>query len=162
MMTFEIAIARVLDHEGGYVNDPRDPGGETKFGISKRSYPDLDIANLTRDAAVAIYKRDFWDRVHGDELHEDLAYQALDFAVNSGCDTALRYLQRAVGVADDGHFGSESIKALQSQPPAVTLLTYLALRLKFMTGLKNWPVAGKGWAVRIANNMIIAAEDLLS
>uniref|UniRef100_UPI0039E582BF glycosyl hydrolase 108 family protein n=1 Tax=Klebsiella pneumoniae TaxID=573 RepID=UPI0039E582BF len=62
---FDDLIGRVLGHEGGYVNDPRDPGGETQFGISKRAYPNVDIKGLTRETAISIYKRDFWDRVQG-------------------------------------------------------------------------------------------------
>lgn len=161
-MNFDTAIDRVLVSEGGYVNNAADPGGETNFGISKRSYPDVDIANLTRESAVAIYKRDFWDRVNGDNLDPRVAFQALDFAVNSGCETAVRYLQRAAGVADDGRIGPVTTAALNAMPPTVLLLTYLALRLKFMTGLKNWPNAGKGWSRRIADDMVFAAQDSLS
>lgn len=159
-MNFETAIDRVLLTEGGYVNNPADPGGETNFGISKRSYPYVDIAALTRVDAIAIYRHDFWDRVGGDSLDASVAFQALDFAVNSGCETAVRYLQRAANVADDGHIGPVTIAALNAIPPAVLLLTFLALRLKFMTGLKNWSDASKGWSRRIADDMIYAAQDI--
>ena len=81
---FRDYIERVLSHEGGYVNDPRDPGGETRWGISKRSYPHVDIKRLTRDDAIAIYERDFWRRVQGDKLPRQFAFQALDAAVNHG------------------------------------------------------------------------------
>ena len=159
-MDFEIAIERVLSNEGGYVNDPKDPGGETQWGISKRSYPDVDIANLTREEAKAIYKRDFWDKVRGADLHEDVAFQVLDFAVNSGGSVAIQYLQRAAGVADDGHIGPVTIEAVNNAFIPSLVVTYLSLRLDFMTRLKNWPDAGKGWARRISQLMKDAAEDL--
>jgi lysozyme family protein len=102
-VTYDEAFDRLIGHEGGYVNDPKDPGGETNWGISKRAYPQLDIRALTRDDARRIYRADFWDRVHGDEMYDGVAFQTFDFAVNSGIETAVRYLQRACGVADDGH-----------------------------------------------------------
>src|SRR5690606_39725856 len=83
------AVEVVLEHEGGYVNDPRDPGGETNWGISKRAYPDLDIANLTRTDAIAIYYRDWWQRYEYDRLKDDaVVTKLLDMAVNMGPATA--------------------------------------------------------------------------
>lgn len=82
MSQFDQINDRVLAHEGGYVNDPRDAGGETQWGISKRSYPKLNIQALTRPDAVAIYRRDFWQRVGGDQLPKAFAFQALDAAVS--------------------------------------------------------------------------------
>ncbi len=157
-MTFDDAFDRLIGHEGGYVNDPSDPGGETNWGISKRSYPDVDIKALTRDDAKAIYRRDFWDRVGGD-VYDGVAFQAFDFAVNSGIETAVRYLQRSIGVADDGHWGPVSVKALALMSESDVILLLLANRLDFMTRLKNWPNASRGWARRIAANMRYGAED---
>src|SRR5574342_1291711 len=105
MDKFNFYIERVLSHEGGYVYHKDDPGGETKWGISKRSYPNLDIKGLTREQAIEIYRRDFWDRVQGSNLPNALAYQALDSAINSGMGNTVRFLQRAVRTADDGVFG---------------------------------------------------------
>ena len=158
-MTFETACDRLLGHEGGYVHDPNDPGGETNWGISKRSYPHVDIKNLSRHAAMAIYRNDFWDRIHGDEMPDGAAFQAFDFAVNSGIETAVRYLQRAVGVADDGDWGEVTRAAVAEMGESDIILRLLAERLDFMTRLKNWPHHGKGWARRIAANMRFGAED---
>lgn len=160
MAQFPELIQRVLAHEGGYVNDPNDPGGETKFGISKRSYPNVDIKNLTREQAIAIYKTDFWDRVHGDELPPVIAFQALDFAVNSGIGTAVRKLQAAAGVADDGNWGPVTRSAVAAWQPAELALLYLAERLDFMRKLRAWPNFSSGWAARIAENARYAARDL--
>lgn len=159
-MTFDIAFDRVIGVEGGYVNNPQDPGGETKWGISKRAYPALDIANLSRDDAKAIYKRDLWDRLAADHFPDALQFQMLDFATNSGIETAVRYLQRAIGVADDGHWGAASAAALATKTVTDVLLALLAERLDFMTRLTNWPAAGKGWARRIAQDLRFAAIDI--
>ena len=159
MNSFTVAINRLLGNEGKYVNNPADPGGETKWGISKRSYPHLDIANLTRDEAIAIYKRDFWDKIDGDTMPPGVGFQLLDFAVNSGIETAIRALQRAVGVADDGNFGPVSLGALKAQSSADTIMKFLAERLMFMTGLSTWVDFGKGWARRIAADLRYGATD---
>ena len=82
--SFDRAINRILAHEGGYVNDRFDPGGETRYGISKRAYPSVDIKNLTRDGAKALYHRDYWQAIQGDELHPAIAFQVMDAAVNHG------------------------------------------------------------------------------
>lgn len=158
-MTFEEAVNRVLSIEGGFVDDPRDPGQATKYGISLRSYPSLDIKNLTRDQAVEIYRRDFWDRINADKLPDGVAFQLFDFAVNSGIETAIRYLQRAVGVADDGHWGPKSQAAADAMTESDILMLLNAERLEFMSRLSNWPNASRGWARRIAKNLRYGAED---
>lgn len=161
-MDFETAINRVLKSEGGYTDGKGDPGGETSFGISKRSYPNVDIKALTRAQAVDIYKRDFWVRVRADQMPDVLQFQALDFAVNSGIGTALRKLQSAAGVADDGHWGPVTAAAVKAMDPAVLTLRFLSKRLHFMRRLSNWPIAGAGWAGRIADGMAYAADDLIA
>jgi len=156
-MDFDTAFERVIGHEGGYVNDPRDPGGETKFGISRRSYPNVDIANLTVDGAKAIYLRDFWLPL-GD-AHPAVKFQVFDFAVNSGIQTAIRKLQAAIGVADDGHWGAVSAARYAAMDTNDVLLRFLAYRLDFMASLKAWDTFGRGWARRIARDLMYAAED---
>jgi lysozyme family protein len=158
-MGFDEIFDRLIGHEGGYVNDPDDPGGETKWGISKRSYPDLNIKELSRDEAKSIYQRDFWERLGGDRFPDGVSFQLFDFAVNSGIETAIRYLQRAVGVADDGHWGpiSQAQANLLSESDLIMRLN--AERLDFMIRLKNWPSHGKGWARRIAQNLRYGSLD---
>lgn len=158
-MNFDVAFDRLIGSEGGYSNDPRDPGGETKFGISKRSYPSLTIAKISRDEAKAIYWRDFWTRIHADELADGVVFQTFDFAVNSGIETAVRKLQAALGVADDGHWGPITRAAAAAMTESDTIMRLNAQRLRFMARLSNWPAAGKGWANRIANNLDYGAED---
>lgn len=158
-MNFDIAFDRLLGHEGGYVNDPNDHGGETNWGISKRAYPHLNIADLTREQAKSIYHADFWDRVHADTMPGALAFQAFDFAVNSGIETAVRYLQKALAVADDGHWGPVTQAALDTANLDDTLMRLNAYRLLYMTRLSGWGDFGRGWARRIATNLLYASED---
>lgn len=100
LANFDQAVGMVLKHEGGYVNDPTDPGGETKYGISKRAYPKVDIASLTVDGAKAIYKRDYWDAIGADQLPPNVRYAAFDTAVNMGVGVAKRFLSESGGDLD--------------------------------------------------------------
>ena len=153
-MTFDQVFDKLINHEGGYVFNPHDPGGETKFGISKRSYPHLDIHSLTLADAKTIYKRDFWDRAQCDKLHPDLAFDLFDGAVNSGIGQAIRWLQRAVGVADDGVVGPLTLASINRENDTSAIRArYSGHRLDFMTRLSTWDVFGKGWARRIAFNL---------
>ena len=95
LVEFDEIIEVVLHHEGGYVNDPDDPGGETNFGIAKRSHPDVDIANLTKDGAKEIYKEHYWDKNKVESLPEDLRHIYFDMCVNQGKGRAVKILQRA-------------------------------------------------------------------
>lgn len=159
-MSFETSIERILGHEGGLVDNPNDPGGLTQWGISQRSYPKLDIRALTREQAIALYRRDFWDSIGGDTLPAGIGYQLLDFAVNSGCSTALRVLQRALCVADDGHIGPVTLAAIKNTEPHDLIMLFLAERLDFLTRCSNWPNASRGWTRRIAANLKFGVEDV--
>ena len=128
MADFQQAIPTVLQHEGGYCNDPHDSGGETNFGICKRSYPQLDIASLTPGDAQAIYHRDFWIPLQLDQVNSQaVATKVLDTAVLVGKSRAVKFLQRAVlntggGVVEvDGQIGPKTIAAA-NQSSAVLLL----------------------------------------
>ncbi len=158
---FEKAINRVLSSEGGYVNDPKDPGGETQWGISKRAYPTINIKTLTREGAKAIYEVDFWLPL-GD-MHPALKFQMLDAAVNHGISNANRFMQRAAAVADDGVIGPVTRAAVTEMVNEYgvndMLLRFLAYRLKFMTKLTTFSRFGAGWSNRIADDLIYAAED---
>ena len=159
MLTFDQAFDRLMPIEGGYVNDPADPGGETKFGISKRSYPDVDIKALTRDQAKAIYLRDFWNRIHAHELADGVAYQAFDFAVNSSIETAVRCLQRAVGAAPDGHWGPVTHAAALAMSDSDTIMRLVAERMDYCSDLSTWARFGRGWTKRWAKDLRYGAED---
>lgn len=153
MTGFDQCFEKLMGHEGGYVNNAKDPGGETNWGISKRSYPQIDIKNLSREGAKAIYKTDYWDRAQCDRLPPTLAYLLFDCAVNSGIGQAVRFLQRAVGVADDGQIGPLTLAAVQRLDQESLCAKFLGQRLDFMTRLSTWDVFGKGWARRIADQL---------
>lgn len=150
---FDGFFETLIGFEGGYVNNPADPGGETKYGISKRSYPQVDIANLTLDQAKAIYRRDFWDRIVARAIAPALSYHVFDGAVHSGIGNSIRWLQLAAGVLADGVVGEITLRAIQAQNPQALIARYLGYRLKFMTQLSTWPTFGKGWAARIAEQL---------
>ncbi|MFM1990200.1 MAG: hypothetical protein RJA99_3157 [Pseudomonadota bacterium] len=152
-MDFNEAFDRVIGHEGGYVNDPRDPGGETKFGISKRAYPSEDIKNLTLERARQLYRRDYWDRGGIQNLPPFARFDVFDVAVNSGISAAVRMLQRAVGVADDGVVGPKTLAAVGYTRPEIFRARFAAERLDFYASLPTWPAFGRGWARRVAANL---------
>lgn len=159
MSLVEKWLIRILGHEGGYVNNPNDPGGETKWGISKRSYPHIDIPTLTVEDAAEVYLRDFLRPLKYDRYQDGVAFQLFDFAVNSGPQIAIRQLQKAIGVRVDGIIGNQTIGKINSMSESDLIMTLLAYRIKFMTRLKNWDDAGRGWMNRIANNLLYGAED---
>jgi len=124
---FEKAFAYVIQNEGGYIFDKNDLGGETKFGISKRSYPSLNIRDLTLEDAKKIYYRDFWQKGKFEEISSDLiAMQVFDLSVNLGMRAAVIVLQRAlrsVGktVQEDGLMGPETLLATSNSDPRCLL-----------------------------------------
>ncbi|MDO9024578.1 glycoside hydrolase family 108 protein [Zwartia sp.] len=169
MIDFEQAFDRLIDHEGGFTDKPEDPGnwtggrvgvGElkgTKFGIASHSYPYLDSKNLTLQDAKAIYRRDFWDILN--DAHPAIKFQLFDAAVNHGHGNAIRFLQRAVNVADDGDWGKISQAALNNMDHNDVLLRFVAYRLKFWAMLNTFDVHGRGWTRRGADNLLFAAQD---
>ena len=144
---FDAAFSHVVDLEGGYSNDPHDPGGETKFGISKRSYPKEDIATLTIQRAKEIYLSDYWNKCRCDELPYPLDYYVLDAAVNQGVSKAIKMLQEVVGVKQDGIIGLVTIKAAHTRHDTAHL--YMAERAVRYFATENFYLFGKGWLKRI-------------
>ena len=136
MKNFKEIIEKVLEHEGGYVNDPKDLGGETKYGITKRFYPDVDIKNLTIEQATEIYKKDYWDKNKVESLPQNLWHIYFDMCVNMGKRTAVKVLQRAAvnkgkDIEIDGGLGPMTIGALKG----VELDRVRAFRVKYYVDL---------------------------
>lgn len=152
-MNFDRAFERTIGHEGGYVADSRDPGGETKYGISKRSYPAEDIPNLTLERARQIYFRDFWNTTSCEYLPGFVSLELFDAAVNHGPKPAIRLVQRALRVMDDGIIGPVTIAAADAIHPAVFVARFAAERLSYYTDLAGWDTFGRGWTRRVANNL---------
>lgn len=171
MTFFDQAFDRLIGHEGGYSDDPKDPGnwtggrvnmGElkgTKYGIAANTYGDIDIKNLTLDDAKKIYHRDWWLKAGADQLDAAIVFQLWDFAVNAGMPTAMRALQRAARVADDGNIGPLTLRAVRAMSTTDVLMRFAAQRLRFYTSLSTWPTYGKGWTNRVAGQLDYAAED---
>ena len=149
MQTFPDCIAHVLAAEGGLVNNPKDPGGVTKFGISQRSYPALDIRALSLDEAKAIYQRDYWDQIQGEALPAGLDLLVLDHAVNAGPARAVRLLQHLVGVPEDGLMGPVTLAGVAIADPQDLIARYSELRLDFYRDLPTWRHFGAGWSRRV-------------
>lgn len=156
MSKFDQAFQDLLGNEGKYSNDPADPGGETMWGITEAVARENGymgaMAEMDVGVAKAIYARKYWLPVY-DTLAYPLAFQLFDATVNSGAGQAVRWLQRAVGVADDGKFGPVTTRAVEAQSIERTIALFNAERLQFMTDLSTWKAFSKGWARRIVNNL---------
>lgn len=158
MSVFEQVFEIVVGHEGGYSNNAADPGGETKYGISKRSYPRVDIGALSLEGAHRIYRADYWDKIRGDDLDPGLALVCFDAAVNNGVGQAVRWLQGAVGIKADGVIGPVTLAALARADPQKVLVELHAQRIYMMAGLSTWKHFGRGWSRRLANLPYQAAK----
>jgi lysozyme family protein len=154
-MNFDDAFAKVIGNEGGYVNDPQDPGGETKYGISKRAYPNEDIAGLTLDRAKAIYRLHYWAAAGCDAVPELLKFEVFDMAVNQGVSASVKALQYAAGVEDDGVIGNKTVQAVQAMLPIRLLFRFDAARLVHYAEVHDDQLArfGRGWLHRVGENM---------
>ena len=156
-MDFNTAFDKLLGHEGDYSNHKDDPGGKTRYGITEAvaragGYTG-DMKALPLDVAKRIYRQAYWDLVRADELPATVRYAVFDAAVNSGAGQAVRWLQRALDVADDGRIGPVTLGAASLANPEALKAAILGQRLRFMTQLSNWPSFSRGWARRIADLM---------
>ena len=153
---FEKALALVLEHEGGYVNHPKDPGGATMRGVTQAVYdayrkvrgrPSQSVKFITDEELRAIYKFQYWDKVHGDFLPTGLDYAMFEFAVNSGVGRASKYLQAVLGVAQDGQIGARTLAAITN--PVSIINALLDRRMGFLRNLRTFLTFGKGWTRRV-------------
>ncbi len=163
--TYDPALELLDEDEGGYVNHPLDKGGPTNRGITlatfrrhiKSTATIADLKAITAEQIKIIYKRGFWDTVHGDELPSGVDYAVFDFSVNSGPGRALRYLQMSLQQMSlykgdiDGLIGPMTLKAVQAASPEKLIDVLCDYRLKFVRSLSNYPTFGKGWERRIAS-----------
>lgn len=152
----------VLKHEGGYVNHPKDPGGMTNLGVTKRVWEsyigkpvgEAEMRALTPAVVEPLYRKNYWDAVAGDELPGGLDFSVFDYAVNSGTSRAGKTLQRVVGAKPDGAVGLQTIAKVREycdkMGVAVLIEEYNDSRLAFLQGLSTWGTFGKGWSRRVA------------
>jgi lysozyme family protein len=154
---FDNVMALVLKEEGGFSNDPRDPGGMTNLGVTKRVWEafvgrDVDEAAmraLTPAAVAPLYRQNYWNRVHGDELPLGVDYAVMDYAVNSGTSRAARTLQQACGVEDDGAIGPQTMQAVNAADPITLIDAVCDQRLAFLQALPSFGTFGRGWTARV-------------
>jgi len=156
-MNFDKAFQIILGEEGSYSNDPRDAGGETKYGISKRAYPNEDIKGMTPERAKFLYRRDYWDLIKGDQLPWAWAIAVFDCAVNQGVSVATKFLQDALGVTVDGVIGPRTIRAAQ-QADDRKLGRFFALRALRYQSLSSFNTFGYGWFTRLFSVAINSQE----
>lgn len=160
--TFNRAITRTLANEGGYINDPKDPGGETFYGISKRSYPDVDIKNLTKEQATEIYYKDFWSKYPYEQItYTDLAIKLFDSCVNLGRSKGIRLMQRCLKVngypqvVDDGGFGPGTLATINKINGPKLLSAYRGAQARYYRAI----VAAKPTEAKFLNGWLSRAAQ---
>ena len=154
---FSEALEVILHHEGGYVNHPKDPGGETNLGVTKRVYEDFggekEMKDLTKADVEPIYKKNYWDRVKGDDLPEGLDLCIFDFAVNAGPGRAAKFIQRLVNTTVDGGIGPNTLKCINDHVEhygvSTTIDQYQSERQNYYEGLSTFETFGRGWTRRV-------------
>ncbi len=159
------ALAAVLHHEGGFVNHPKDPGGMTNLGCTKKVWEEWvghevdekTMRNLTPADVAPLYKAKYWDKVRGDDLPSGVDYVVFDAAINSGPGRAAKWLQQTVDVATDGAIGPGTLRAVNSIPAAEIVEKYQQIRLEFLKALPTWDTFGKGWGRRVQEVQVAAA-----
>ena len=156
-MTFEEALEHVLKHEGGFVNHPKDPGGMTNLGVTKKVWDEWigressedEMRNLKPEDVANLYKKLYWDRVKGDDLPSGVNYCVFDAAVNSGTGRAAKWLQEAVGAVADGAIGAKTLAKVAAHDADSLVNAYCDVRLNFLKSLKTFDTFGKGWSRRV-------------
>ena len=153
---FEQSLKMILHHEGGYVNHPSDPGGRTNLGVTQAVYESWidrpvtedEMRSLTVDDVTPIYRRNYWDRVKGDDLPAGVDFAVFDLAVNGGTGRGARMLQKVVGVTQDGGIGPQTLGAVDRMDPVDIIEHYAAQREAFYRRLKTFDTFGRGWLRR--------------
>lgn len=162
---FARSLSLVLKHEGGWADNPKDPGGATMKGVTLASFRRYvkpkatkdDLRKITDEQLAAVYRRHYWDEVLGAKLPDGIDYAVFDYGVNSGPATAVKALQKLVGATADGKIGPATLKAIAAHEAADLINDYLDARLAFMKRIKHkqtgellWKTFGKGWGSRVA------------
>jgi lysozyme family protein len=163
---WEDCFKMVLQHEGGFVDHPKDPGGMTNLGVTRlawqgylnRDVTEAEMRALTPNIVKPFYKAMYWDKIKGDDLPAGVDYAAYDLAVNSGVGRAAKYLQQIAGVTADGAIGPKSMAAIAVCDPTETADAICDMRLDFLKKLPTFETFGKGWSGRVAE---VKAKALL-
>jgi lysozyme family protein len=157
-MTFDEAFDALLKHEGGFSDHAADPGGKTSFGVTeavaRREGYRGDMRDYPLDEAKRVYQKLYWNALRLDDLRSEFRFDLFDAGVNSGVAQTVRWMQRIVGVTVDGLLGPRTLSAVNNSDAAKFLAKFNGQRLLFMTSLSTWPSFGRGWARRIAENLM--------
>ena len=153
---FEHCLKMLLHHEGGFVNHPKDPGGMTNLGVTKKVYDawigrestEAEMRALTPADVGPIYKKNYWDKVRGDDLPAGVDWAAFDWAVNSGAGRPAKAIQRIVGATQDGAIGPKTLQAVMDVEPEKIVEGVYDIRQKFYESLKTFDTFGRGWTRR--------------
>jgi len=165
-MSFADCLPIILASEGGFVDDPRDPGGATNLGITQNTLSGwlghpatvADVQALTPADVAPIYQADYWNAVHCGDCPAGVDLMVFDEAVNQGVGRAIRTLQAAVGVTADGAFGPATLAAVQAADPTATVNAIAAARTAFYQSLPTFPRFGNGWLARVARTQADALQ----
>jgi len=163
---YDKCLETILHHEGGYVNHPKDPGGETNLGVTKRVYEEWggtkDMKDLTVEDVAPIYKKNYWDKIKGDNLPSGLDLCVFDFGVNAGPGRAAKYLQTMIGTVADGGIGPNTLKAVESYVEKMGLqeaiTEYQSRRQDYYESLSTFSTFGKGWTRRVRETTELALK----
>jgi len=150
-------LEMILHHEGGYVNHPQDPGGETNLGVTKRVYMDFggtkDMKDLVREDVEPIYKQNYWDRMRCDSVPAGLDLCLFDFGVNAGTGRSAKYLQTMIGTTADGGIGPNTLKCLdeyiEENGLEATITEFQSRRQGYYESLSTFKTFGRGWTRRV-------------
>ena len=154
---FDECLAHILRSEGGYVNHPQDPGGETNLGVTRRVWQDWvkrelhddEMRHLTPELVGPLYKARYWDAVHGDVLPAGLDLCVFDCAVNAGVSRAIKFLQHAVGAVEDGVLGPKTLQLVNDKNTTALIADFCAQREMHYKSLSTFATFGKGWMARL-------------
>jgi len=155
---FKVSLKEVLKHEGGWSDHPSDPGGATMKGVTIATFRAFvnpkgtkdDLRKITDAQLETVYRRQYWDKVHGAELPDGVDFVTFDYSVHSGPTRAVKDLQKVVGVSQDGKIGPKTLEAIKSMGSRNVINKLCDTRLAFLKRLKTWPTFGKGWSRRVA------------
>ena len=149
---FDECLKMLLHHEGGYVNHPSDPGGETNLGVTKKVYQEWggtkDMKDLTVEDVAPIYKKNYWDRCKCDDLESGVDWVVFDWAVNSGTGRAAKAIQKICGASQDGAIGPKTLALISKQNTEYVIEEFGKIRQDFYESLKTFDTFGKGWTRR--------------
>jgi lysozyme family protein len=150
---FAWAVGIVLVREGvigdGDGFSDRSEDGLTRYGVAQRAWPQIDVRSLTREGAVAFYRKEFWDFLHCGEMPPPIAISLFDSAVNQGRAPAARMIQSVVRVAQDGAIGPHTLAAIRQQDPIECVAWFSTLRVLRYVLTRGWPTNGLGWTRRV-------------